>query len=38
MCRGTEWEHEAWRPFSGFAHDLLPGRAARTKDKQTERL
>ncbi len=26
MCRSIEWEHEDWRPYSAFSHDLLPHR------------
>lgn len=26
MCRCSEWEHEDWRPYSSFSHDLLPHR------------
>ena len=22
MCRGTSWEHDAWRPFSGVLQNL----------------
>jgi hypothetical protein len=22
MCHGVDWEHEPWRPFSAFVHDV----------------